>query len=79
MHLTTHRLAFHASLLSSRPDLSASQQIIKAGWITIHQKGWRKKHKVWTELCHDMLSSYASSREEDRIRPIRSVLCTCPL
>ena len=77
LHLTTHRLTFHASLLSSRPDLSPNQQVIKAGPVTIHRKGWHKKLKVWMELGHDSLTSYASSSDEDRIRPIHTVLCMC--
>ena len=75
MHLTTHRLTFHASLLSSRPDLSPDQQVIKAGPATIHRKGWRRSSKIWLELSHDVLSSYASSHDDDHIRPMRSVLC----
>lgn len=73
-HLTTHRLTFHASLLSSSPD-NLSSQIIKAGPVLIHRKGWRRKRRLWLELSHDMLSSFPSSREEDRIKPIRSILC----
>lgn len=79
MHLTTHRLTFHASLLSSRPDLSPKQQIIKAGPALIHRPGWHKKVKVWLELSHDMVSSYASSRDEDHIQPMRTVLCKLPV
>lgn len=75
MHLTTHRLAFHASLLSSRPDLYPNQQVIKAGPVLIHRQGWRKKLKVWLEISHDMISTYASSRDEDRIKPIGTILC----
>ena len=76
LHLTTHRLAFHATLLATRPDLSPRQQIIKAGTAIIHGKGWRyKKRRVWLELSHDTMSTYASSSDEDRIRPIRTVLC----
>ncbi|KAF7980122.1 hypothetical protein HWV62_39545 [Athelia sp. TMB] len=74
IHLTTHRLAYHASLLSSRPDLAPTQQILKSGSATLHRAGWHKQRRVWLELSHDMLCSYASSRDEDRIRPLRSVL-----
>jgi sterol 3beta-glucosyltransferase len=74
IHLTTHRLTFHASLLSSRPDLSPNQQVIKAGPALMHRCGWRKKSKLWLELSHDMISTYASSRDEDHIKPLRTVL-----
>lgn len=49
--------------------------MIKAGPVLIHRQGWRKKIKVWLELSHDMLSTYASSHDEDRIKPIRTILC----
>ncbi|KAJ3828774.1 glycosyltransferase family 1 protein [Lentinula raphanica] len=74
LHLTTHRLTFHASLLSARPDLPPSQQIIKAGPVTIHLPRFRKKRRVWLELTHDMMCSYASSSPDDHIRPLRSIL-----
>ncbi|KAF7979674.1 hypothetical protein HWV62_41671 [Athelia sp. TMB] len=75
MHLTTHRIAFHASLLSTRPDLTPQQQIVKAGPAIIHtQTRWHKKRRVWMEIAHDMMSTYASSRDEDHIRPLRTVL-----
>ena len=61
INLTTYCLAFHASLLSSRPDLSPDQQVIKAGPAMIHRKGWDKKLKVWLESPHDMLSSATTS------------------
>ncbi|THV05295.1 UDP-Glycosyltransferase/glycogen phosphorylase [Dendrothele bispora CBS 962.96] len=72
LHLTTHRLAFHASLLSTRPDLPPSQQVIKSGSAMLH--GPFRSRRLHLELSHDMLCTYASSSDEDRIRPIRSVL-----
>ncbi|TDL23150.1 UDP-Glycosyltransferase/glycogen phosphorylase [Rickenella mellea] len=74
VHLTTHRIAFHASLLSTRPDLLPEQQIIKKGPITLHRSGLHRKRKLWMELSHDMICSFASSKEEDRIKPLRSIL-----
>ncbi|KAL0960717.1 hypothetical protein HGRIS_005744 [Hohenbuehelia grisea] len=74
IHVTTHRLAFHASLLSTRPDLHPHEQIIKAGPVVIHRKGMRPKRRVWVELSHDMLCTYASSKPEDRLRPLRTML-----
>ncbi|KAA1469801.1 UDP-Glycosyltransferase/glycogen phosphorylase [Dentipellis sp. KUC8613] len=72
IHVTTHRLTFHASLNSAQP--SASTEILKSGAVMIHRTGLHRKRRVWLELSRDMLSSYASSRDEDRIRPIRSLL-----
>ncbi|KAH8104961.1 hypothetical protein DFH11DRAFT_1519106, partial [Phellopilus nigrolimitatus] len=74
IHLTTHRLSFHASLLSTRPDLLPERQIIKRGPVTLHRPGLRRKRRVWLELSHDMLTTFPSGNQEDRIRPIRSVL-----
>ncbi|KAI5117363.1 hypothetical protein M0805_002477 [Coniferiporia weirii] len=74
IHLTTHRLTFHASLLSTRPDLLPDKQVIKTGPATVHIPGRRKKRRLWLELSHDMFTSFPSGKAEDRIRPIRSVL-----
>ncbi|TFK40571.1 glycosyltransferase family 1 protein [Crucibulum laeve] len=74
IHLTTHRLAFHASLLATRPDLSRSQEVIKSGPAVLHRKGWRAKRRVWMELTHDMMCTYGSSSDEGRIRPLCTVL-----
>jgi len=73
VHVTTHRFTFHASLLSSRPG--DAQKVIKSGSAMVHRKGWRRKRKVWLQLDHDMISSFPSSRDEDRIKPLRSILC----
>jgi hypothetical protein len=76
IHLTTHRLAFHASLLATRPDLSPRKQVIRAGPAVIHRNSrWKRKRRVWMEISFDMLSTYSSSRDEDHIRPLRTVLC----
>ncbi|KAH9049861.1 hypothetical protein EDB84DRAFT_837422 [Lactarius hengduanensis] len=72
VHLTTHRFTFHASLLSSQPDYN--RKIIKSGPALVHRKGWHRKTRVWLQLEHDMISSFPSSREEDRIKPIKSIL-----
>ena len=74
VHLTTHRLSFHASLLSTRPDLLPERQIIRQGPVTIHREGLRRKRRVWLELSHDMLTSFPSSKAEDRVRPLQSIL-----
>lgn len=82
IHLTTHRLTFHASLLSTRPDLLPDMQIIKQGPVTHHRPGFHgydRKRRVWLELSHDMLTIFPSGKEEDRIKPIQSMLCTCTL
>lgn len=80
IHLTTHRLTFHASLLSTRPDLLPDMQIIKQGPVTHHRPGFHgydRKRRVWLELSHDMVTIFPSGKEEDRIKPIQSMLCTC--
>ena len=73
VHVTTHRFTFHASLLSSQPG--DSQRIVRSGTALVHRKGWRRKRKVWLQLDHEMISSFPSSRDEDRIKPLRSILC----
>ncbi|KAI0269895.1 hypothetical protein BC834DRAFT_967621 [Gloeopeniophorella convolvens] len=72
VHLTTHRLTFHASLLSSQPNYH--QDIIKSGPVLIHRKGLHRKRRVWLQLSHDMLSTYPSSQDEDKIKPLRTIL-----
>jgi sterol 3beta-glucosyltransferase len=71
-HLTTHRLTFHASLLSSQPD--QKERILKSGPVIIHSKGLRRKKRVWLQLTRDMISSYPSSRDEHKIKPLKSIL-----
>ncbi|KAJ7670244.1 hypothetical protein B0H17DRAFT_948984 [Mycena rosella] len=68
IHLTTHRLCFHATLFA--PEL----QVIKAGPVVIHRKGWRSNRRLWLELSNDMLCTYASSSDNDKLRPIRTIL-----
>ncbi|KAK7056827.1 hypothetical protein VNI00_002544 [Paramarasmius palmivorus] len=71
IHLTTHRLSFHASLLSTHPEMG--QQTLKSGPAVLHIPQKRSKRR-WIELSHDMMSVYTSSRDKDRIRPRQSVL-----
>ena len=73
IHVTTHRCTFHASLLSSQPGYS--QKVVKSGTALIHRKGLHRKKRVWLQLDHDMISSFPSSRDEDKIKPLRSILC----
>ncbi|KAI0051096.1 glycosyltransferase family 1 protein [Auriscalpium vulgare] len=72
VHLTTHRLSFHASLLASTPDIA--QQVLRSGPVLIHRKGWHRKRRVWLELTHDMISTYRSSSQNDKIKPLRTIL-----
>lgn len=76
VHVTTHRFTFHASLLSSQQDYD--QKVIKSGSVLIHRKGLHRKKRVWMQLDNDMISTFPSSRDEDRIKPYRSILCLCP-
>ena len=74
VHVTTHRFTFHASLLSSQPGYN--EKVVKSGSALIHHKGLHRKKRVWLQLDHDMISSFASSRDEDKIKPLRSILCS---
>ncbi|KIY50979.1 UDP-Glycosyltransferase/glycogen phosphorylase [Fistulina hepatica ATCC 64428] len=74
IHLTTHRLSFHASLLSNGMNSSDAPAVIKAGPALLHRKSQRSRHRVWLELSSDMLCTYASSKVDDRIRPVRTIL-----
>jgi sterol 3beta-glucosyltransferase len=73
VHLTTHRLTFHASLLSSQPD--QKERILKSGPVFVHYKGLRRKKRVWLQLTREMISTYPSSRDEHKIKPLRTILC----
>lgn len=75
IHVTTHRVAFHASLLESKPNLPLSQRVIKTGPAVLHRKGWRAKRRIWLELSYDMLCAYTSSSDEGRLRPLTTILC----
>ncbi|KAG6900170.1 hypothetical protein C0993_001882 [Termitomyces sp. T159_Od127] len=74
IHVTTHRVAFHASLLESKPNLPLSQRAIKTGPAVLHRKGWRAKRRIWLELSYDMLCAYTSSSDEvafiKKVQPI---------
>ncbi|RDB18077.1 Sterol 3-beta-glucosyltransferase [Hypsizygus marmoreus] len=74
IHVTTHRLAFHASLLASQPDLPPAKRVIKSGPATLHRGTFLTKRRVWMELSHDMVCAYASSKDEGRIRPLCTIL-----
>ncbi|KAG6903130.1 hypothetical protein C0995_004677 [Termitomyces sp. Mi166 len=74
IHVTTHRIAFHASLLESQPDMPLSQRTIKTGPAVLRRKGWHAKRRIWLELSHDMLCAYTSSSDEGRLRPLITIL-----
>ncbi|KAG6856527.1 hypothetical protein H0H87_003452 [Tephrocybe sp. NHM501043] len=74
IHVTTHRIAFHASLFESKPDMPLSKRIIKTGPAVLHRKGWHAKRRVWMELSRDMFCAYTSSSDEGRIRPMVTIL-----
>jgi sterol 3beta-glucosyltransferase len=73
VHLTTHRITFHASLPSSQPN--QKERILKSGPVIIHFKGLRPKKRVWLQLTREMISTYPSSRDEHKIKPLKSILC----
>ncbi|KAF4617533.1 hypothetical protein D9613_005915 [Agrocybe pediades] len=72
IHLTTHRLTFHASLLPQEPETS-SLGAIKTGPAIMHRTGWRAKRRVWIELSRDVICIYSSSRDEDKVKPISAL------
>lgn len=51
-----------------------ANSVIKAGPAVIHRRGLHRKRRVWLELSHDFISTFPSSGEHDRIRPIKSIL-----
>lgn len=91
MHLTTHRLLFHASIppdhgtktgaLSSTQsavdDATARQpDVLQAGPVTVHFPGAiRPSRRVWMELSSEMVTTYPGADEASRVRPLRCVLC----
>ncbi|KAF7299097.1 Glycosyltransferase family 1 protein [Mycena indigotica] len=72
IHLTTHRLCFHASLMAANPNPQTT--ILRAGPAVIHRPGLRFSRRLWMELSPDMLCSYASSKDKDRLKPVRTLL-----
>ncbi|KAG6836686.1 hypothetical protein H0H93_004976 [Arthromyces matolae] len=74
IHVTTHRIAFHASLLESKHNMPVYNRPIKTGPAVLHRKGWHAKRRIWLELSHDMLCAYTSSSDEGRFRPLYTIL-----
>ncbi|KAJ7069825.1 glycosyltransferase family 1 protein [Mycena amicta] len=72
IHLTTHRLAFHASLMAA--SSSPHTTILRAGPVIVHRTGLHFSRRLWMELSHDMLCTYASSKDRDRLKPVRTLL-----
>ncbi|KAK6910724.1 hypothetical protein I203_104756 [Kwoniella mangroviensis CBS 8507] len=76
-HLTTHRLLFHAIIPPDSLDPTptpSGPDVICAGPVTIHRPGLQQAKRVWMELTPEMVTTYPSANESDRVRPIRSVL-----
>ncbi|TCD70176.1 hypothetical protein EIP91_004646 [Steccherinum ochraceum] len=71
LHITTHRIAFHASLLDNS---KSTNDVIKAGPATVHRRGLHRKRRVWLEVSRDFMCTFPSSQEPDRMRPTRSIL-----
>ncbi|KAI0087753.1 hypothetical protein BDY19DRAFT_994648 [Irpex rosettiformis] len=72
VHVTTHRVTFHASLPDLDPTAPVKSRVIKSGTVVVHRKGLHRKRRVWLELSNDFISAYPSAQEEDHIRPLRS-------
>ncbi|WRT68465.1 uncharacterized protein IL334_005441 [Kwoniella shivajii] len=47
--------------------------VVHAGVVTVHRSLGARR--VWMELTPEMVTTYASANESDRVRPLRSVLC----
>ncbi|KIM74446.1 hypothetical protein PILCRDRAFT_14465 [Piloderma croceum F 1598] len=78
IHLTTHHLAFHASL-ATWPDLSPRQQVIRAGPAVIHcNSRWKRKQRVWMEISFDMLHLLEMKITFNHYRPFYDVLRVNP-
>lgn len=58
------------------PPDSTSDSVIKSGPALVHRKGLHRKRRVWMELSRDFISTFPSAREEDRIRPLHSIMRT---
>lgn len=84
LHLTTHRLLFHAML---PPDTALANgvaengessnqhhSILYSGPVTVHRPGLLPPVRRWFELTSDMVTSYPRADEAGRIRPLRCVL-----
>lgn len=89
MHLTTHRLLFHASIPpdygtgvlsstgSATDDATVRQpDVLQTGPVTVHYPGAiRPSRRVWMELSSEMVTTYPGADEASRVRPLRCVLC----
>jgi sterol 3beta-glucosyltransferase len=81
MHLTSHRLTFHASLPPPTSPGSLSK-VLTSGPVYIHfvDSGivMKRRQRVWLELTNEMISAYPGGAEDDRVRPLYSYLCKSP-
>lgn len=91
LHLTTHRLVFHAllppeSAFDSDNQMKAQSEdaakarlsnpsVIQAGPVTVHRSGLKAKKRVWLELTPEMMTTYPAGDEESHNRPLYSILC----
>lgn len=83
IHLTTHRLTFHAVLPPPKMMLPGdeSSKLLHTGAATIHRHNpvfANKTSRVWMELDSEMITTYPSADEEGRVKPLRSILRECP-
>jgi sterol 3beta-glucosyltransferase len=79
IHLTTHRITFHAVLPPPKMSLSGdeSNDILHSGAATIRRQNpifSAKTTRVWMELDNEMITTYPSADEEGRVKPLRSIL-----
>lgn len=74
LHLTTRRIAFHASICTNRPCLATPHQPLKSGIAVLHRKNRHGPRRVWLELTGDTLSVYRSSSDEAKSHPMHTIL-----
>lgn len=88
MHLTTHRLLFHAllppdsSFANPHPTAEGAEgyksDIVMSGPVTMHRSSPLKPPKrLWMEITLDMITTYPKGDEVGRVRPLRSILREC--
>ena len=80
IHLTTHRLTFHAILPPPKILLPGDETstLVHTGAATIRRQNpvfASKTNRVWMELDAEMITTYPSADEEGRVKPLRSILC----
>ena len=77
LHLTTHRLLFHAQLPPESKDTDATAaDVLQSGPVTVHRHAaLRPARRLWMEISSEMITTYPSGDESGRVRPLKTILC----